>query len=396
VIFASFIPLSYNIRSLTARKTTSIATGLGIALVVFVVASSQMLSNGIRQTMSLSGSPTNAMVLRKGSDNELSSSIEVSTVSLIMAAPGVKKNASGSPMGSGEVAVVIAMDKLGTGTDGQVSNVQVRGVPAEVMATRTNVKVIEGRPAQPGTDECVIGKSIWKRFKGLDLNQTFDLKKNRPIKVVGVFEAQGSSFESEIWVDVETLRTSFGREGLVSSVTVVLESKDKFEAFATTIESDKRLGLEAMRESAYFEKQSEDTAAFMGAMGGLIAFFFSIGAMIGAMITMYAAVAQRGREIGTLQALGFQRHAILLSFLFESTLLALAGALIGALAALAMSTVQFSMMNFATWQEISFSFTPTPAILIQSMIAGGVMGILGGLFPAVRAARMSPIAAIRD
>jgi putative ABC transport system permease protein len=195
---------------------------------------------------------------------------------------------------------------------------------------------------------------------------------------------------------VETLRTSFGREGLVSSVTVVLESKDKFDAFATTIESDKRLGLEAMRESAYFEKQSEDTAAFMGAMGGLIAFFFSIGAMIGAMITMYAAVAQRGREIGTLRALGFQRHAILISFLFESTLLALVGAALGALAALAMSTVQFSMMNFATWQEISFSFTPTPAILVQSMIAGGVMGILGGFFPAVRAARMSPIAAIRD
>jgi putative ABC transport system permease protein len=228
------------------------------------------------------------------------------------------------------------------------------------------------------------------------MNQTFDLKKNRPIKVVGVFEAQGSSLESEIWVDVETLRTSFGREGLVSSVTVVLESPDKFDAFATTIESDKRLGLEAMRESAYFEKQSEDTATFMGAMGGLIAFFFSIGAMIGAMITMYAAVAQRSREIGTLQALGFSRPAILASFLFESTLLALAGGLLGALAALAMSTVHFSMLNFATWQEISFSFTPTPEILIQSMIAGGVMGILGGLFPAVRAARMSPIAAIRD
>lgn len=390
------IPLSYNVRSVTARKTTSIATGFGIALVVFVIASSQMLSNGIRRTMSMSGSPSNAMVLRAGSDNELSSSVEVSTVSLIMAGPGVKKDASGAPMGSGEIAVVIAMDKLGTGTDGQVSNVQVRGVPGNVTNTRTTVKVIDGRPAQPGTDECIIGKSILGRFKGLELGQSFDLKKNRPIKVVGVFEAQGSSFESEIWVDVDTLRTSFGREGLVSSVTVTLESPDRFDAFATTLESDKRLGLEVMRESEYFEKQSEDTAAFMGAMGGIIAFFFSIGAMIGAMITMYAAVSQRGREIGTLQALGFSRKAILFSFLFESTFLALVGGLLGAVAALAMSTVHFSMLNFATWQEISFSFTPTPEIIVRSMVMGGVMGILGGFFPAVRAARMSPIAAIRD
>jgi putative ABC transport system permease protein len=299
-------------------------------------------------------------------------------------------------MGSGEIAVVIAMDKLGTGTDGQVSNVQVRGVPGNVTNTRTNVKVIEGHPAQPGTDECIIGKSIWHRFKGLEIGQTFDLKKNRPIKVVGVFEAEGSSLESEIWVDVDTLRTSFGREGLVSSVTVALESPERFEAFATTIESDKRLGLEAMRESAYFEKQSEDTATFMGAMGGIIAFFFSIGAMIGAMITMYAAVSQRSREIGTLQALGFSRGAILFSFLFESTFLAIIGGVLGVLAALAMSTVHFSMLNFATWQEISFSFTPTPEIMVKAMIMGGVMGILGGFFPAVRAARMSPIAAIRD
>jgi putative ABC transport system permease protein len=390
------IPLSYNVRSLIARKTTSIATALGIALVVFVIASSQMLSNGIRQTMSLSGSPGNALVLRKGSDVELSSSIETSTVSLIMAAPGVKNDSAGLPMGSGEVVVVLALDKLGTGVEGQVSNVQVRGVPANVMSTRTNVKVIEGRPAKPGTDECIIGKSVWKRFKGLDLGQSFDLKKNRPISVVGVFEAEGSSLESEIWVDVDTLRTSFGREGLVSSVTIALESPDKFDAFAANVEGDKRLGLEAMRERTYFEKQSEGTAIFMTAMGGVIAFFFSIGAMIGAMITMYAAVSQRGREIGTLQALGFSKPAILFSFLFESTFLALIGGVLGAVGALLMNLVHFSMLNFTTWQEISFSFTPTPGILVSSMIAGGVMGILGGFFPAVRAARMSPIAAMRD
>lgn len=390
------IPLSYNVRSLFVRKATTIATAFGIALVVFVLASALMLSNGIRETMRASGSPENAMVVRKGSETEMASSIEIQTANLVLASPGVKKDAQGNPLGSGEIVVVVALDKLGTGVDGQVSNVLVRGVPPNVMAARPQVRVLEGRPAQPGTDECIIGKSIRGHFKGLELGSSFDLKKNRPIQVVGVFEADGSALESEIWTDVDTLRTSFGREGLVSSLTVQLESRDRFDTFATTVESDKRLGLEVMRESEYFEKQSEGTAIFMTAMGSVIAFFFSIGAMIGAMITMYAAVAQRTREIGTLQALGFSRFSILVSFLIESTILSLIGGVVGALAALGMSVVRFSTMNFQTWQEISFSFTPTPGIIFGSMLAGGLMGIFGGFFPAVRAARTSPIAAMRD
>jgi putative ABC transport system permease protein len=388
------IPINYSIRSLFVRRATTIATALGIALVVFVLASALMLSEGIRKTMVSSGSVDNAIVLRKGSDTELASSIETPTVGLILSAPGVKKDDKGEPIGSGEVVVVIAMDKL-TGTDGQVSNVQVRGVPGDVMRTRSNLNITDGRPAQPGTDECIIGKNIRGRFKGLELGSTFDLKKNRPIKVVGIFEADGSSLESEIWTDVDTLRTSFGREGLVSSVTVRLESPEKFDAFAERVNSDKRLGLEATREREYFEKQSEGTSIFITAMGSVIAFFFSVGAMIGATITMYAAVSQRSREIGTLQALGFSRFAILLAFLFESVLLSLIGGALGAIASLGMTAVHFSMMNMSTWQEISFSFTATPGIIIGSVIAGAMMGILGGFFPAVRAARTSPIAAMR-
>lgn len=387
------IPISYNVRSLFVRKTTTIATALGIGLVVAVVASAAMLAAGIRKTMGTAGRPDNAIVLRKGSDAELASSIESRFVNLIMAAPGVKKDETGAPLGAGEIAVVIAQEKLGT--DGQVSNIQVRGVPQSALKLRPEVRLVEGRPAQPGTDEVIVGKGIRGRFQGVDLGGTFELKKNRPVRVVGVFEAEGSSLESEVWADVDTLRSSFGREGLVSSVTVRLNSSSDFDAFETAIETDKQLGLEAMRESAYYEKQSEGTSMFITALGFTIAFFFSMGAMIGAMITMYAAVAQRQREIGTLQALGFSRGSVLLSFLLEAVVLALGGGAIGLVAALGVSTIEVPMMNFATWQEVTFRFHATPGILFGSLAFGAVMGVFGGLFPAIRAARVSPIEAMR-
>jgi putative ABC transport system permease protein len=294
----------------------------------------------------------------------------------------------------GEVVVVIALDK--TGSDGQVSNVQVRGVAEAVLKVRREARVVQGRPAQPGTDEVIVGKGIAGRFRGVELGSSFDLKKNRPVKVVGVFESGGSSFESEVWADLELVRSSFGREGLVSSVTAELESQSVFDAFKTAIENDKQLGLEAMRENAYYEKQSEGTSIFITAMGIIIAGFFSVGAMIGAMITMYAAVAQRRREIGTLQALGFSRFSVLTSFLLESALLALIGGGVGALGALLLSQVRFSMMNFATWQEVSFSFDPKPSVLGIALGFGVLMGLAGGFFPAVRAARVSPVVSMRD
>jgi putative ABC transport system permease protein len=388
------IPLSYNVRSLFVRKTTTIATALGIGLVVFVLASALMLGAGIEKTMVTAGSPNNGFVLRKGSDAELASSIETRMVNLILAAPGVKRDASGNPLGMGEVVVVIALDKIGA--DGQVSNVQVRGVQDNVMKVRREVRIVDGRPAQPGTDEVIVGKGIVGRFRGVEIGSSFDLKKNRPVKVVGVFEADGSSFESEIWGDLDTVRSSFGRDGVVSSVTATLESRTKYDGFAAFIENDKQLGLAAYRENAYYEKQSEGTSIFVNALGIIIAVFFSIGAMIGATITMYAAVAQRRREIGTLQALGFSRFSIMTSFLLEALMLAGIGGVLGILGALAMSTVKVSMMNFATWQEVSFSFDPDPALLLAALAAGSLMGVIGGLFPAVRAARTSPLAAMRE
>lgn len=386
------IPLSYNVRSLLVRKTTTVATALGIGLVVFVLASALMLSRGIRETLVSTGAPDRALVLRKGSDAELASSIETQSVGIVLSAPGVEKD-GGQPLGSGEVVVVVLMNKVGT--EGQVSNVQVRGVTPTSYQLRKELKMVEGRAAQPGTDEVVIGSALKGRFEGLEVGRSFDLKKNRPVTVVGVFESNGSGFESEIWCDIETLKSTFGREGLVSSVLVQLDGESKYEAFQAAVEHDKQLGLQVYREDEYYEKQSEGTSIFISALGIAVAFFFSLGAMIGATITMYAAVAQRSREIGTLQALGFSRLAILLSFVFESVVLALGGALLGAIASLGMGAVKFSMMNFATWQEVTFSFNPSFGIIVGSMVAGGVMGLIGGFLPALRAARTPPIEAMR-
>ncbi|HWP07405.1 MAG TPA: ABC transporter permease [Polyangiaceae bacterium] len=388
------IPLSYNVRSLLVRKTTTVATALGIGLVVFVLASAFMLGTGITKTMVGAGNSSNAIVLRKGSDTEMASSLEVSTLGMIGAAPGVKRSSAGTSLLSGEIVIVIAQDKLGT--QGQVSNVLVRGVPPTALEVRPEVHVVAGHPPRPGTDEVMIGKGLRGKYAGMDLEQSFDLKKNRPLKVVGVFESGGSSFESEVWCDVDTARSSFGRDGLVSSVTVRLDSPSKFDAFKATMESDKRLGLEALTEPAYYEKQSSGTSLFIKIMGGVIVFFLSGGAMIGALITMLAAVSQRQREVGTLRALGFSRFSILTSFLLESAVLSLAGGLLGIACALCMSFVKLSMMNFATWQEVTFSFDPNPAVLVGSLVFGGFMGIVGGFYPALRAASVSPIEAMRD
>lgn len=385
------IPVQYNLRNLVVRKATTVATALGLGLVVFIFSSVLMLSNGIKKTLGRSASEDVAIVIRKGSDAELASGIEDGSVNIVLASKELTAK-DGAPKGVGEVVVVILLDKLGTTG---FSNVQVRGVADGSVAFRPTMKIVEGRTAAPGTDEVIVGKSIAGRFKGVKLGDSFELKKNRPVKVVGVFEDGGSSYESEVWADLSVVRTAFGREGGVSSVRVRLESPSKFDAFKAGIESNRQLDLEAIQEGAYYAKQSEGMEIFINALGILIAVFFSVGAMIGAMITMHASIANRQREIGTLRALGFSKLSILGSFLIESIALALVGGAIGAGASLLMGFVRFSMMNWATFSEVVFSFEPTPQIIVSSLVVAGIMGLLGGFFPALRAARMSPILAMR-
>jgi putative ABC transport system permease protein len=381
------IPLKYNVRSLTVRKATTAATALGIALVVFVLSASLMLAAGIKKTFASGAREDVAVVMRTGSDNEMSSSLEATNVSLVSAAPGVKKDSA-----SGEVVMVLAMEKVGAPG---VTNVQIRGVTEAALRIRPEVKIVEGRLPQPGRDEVMVGQRIHRRFKDVELGKSFELRKNRPVTVVGVFAAGGSSTESELWCDVDVLRAAFAREGGVSSIRVALDSAAAYDGFKLAMESDKQYGFMALRETEYVKKQSQDTASFIGIIGTLISVFFAIGAMIGAMITMYAAVANRQREIGTLRALGFSRRSILLSFLLESTTLALFGGVVGALASMAMKFVKFSMMNFASWSEIVFTFEPTPQVILTALSFAAAMGLFGGFFPAIRAARVSPIQAMR-
>ncbi|HVU02679.1 MAG TPA: ABC transporter permease, partial [Polyangiaceae bacterium] len=293
------IPISYNVRSMLVRKTTTLATVFGVALVVFVLSSAQMLANGIARTMGRSGSLDNAIVLRKGADAELASGLENRIVGLVKSSPGVAVGSDGKPVGSGELVMVIAADLVEN--PGQVSNVVVRGVTEDARKLRPEVQIVAGRPAQPGTNEVIIGRKLLGKFKNVELGGSFEINKNRPANVVGVFSANDSSFESEIWGDLDTVRAAFGRSGDVSSITVKLSSRAAYDGFASAMEHDKQLGLKVMRELDYFEKESEGTTTFIKFMGNAIVFFFSVGAMIGAMITMYAAVANRKREIGTLR-----------------------------------------------------------------------------------------------
>jgi putative ABC transport system permease protein len=388
------IPVSYNVRSLFVRKSTTLATIFGIALVVFVLSASRMLANGVEKTMGHAGDPDHAIVLRKGSDAELSSGLENSVAALVKATPGVKLGADGTPIGSPEMVMVIAGDRADS--PGQVGNVLIRGVTEDAFKLRPEVHVTEGRLPRSGTNEVIAGKRIRGRFTNMDLGGTFELNKNRPATVVGIFEAGGRSFESEIWGDLDTVRASFGRTSELSSVTVALSSHAAYDGFAASIEHDKQLGLDVQRESTYYEKQSEGTGAFVSGLGGAIVFFFSIGAIIGVVITMYAAVANRSREIGTLRALGFGKTEIMMSFLIESAILAVIGGAVGALLSLIMSFFTFSMTNYATWSEVVFTFEPSPGILLGALVGGGLMGIAGGFFPALRAARTSPLIAMRE
>ncbi len=386
------IPISYSFRSLVVRKTTTAAAAGGIALVVFVFSAVMMASNSVRRTFGRGGSPDVVVVLRDGSDAELSSNIDEPDVALVLSSPEVARRADGSPDGTAELVGVIAAEKANG--DG-VSNMQIRGVRDDVLEFRPDVRIVEGRRARPGADEVIVGTAVRGRFRGVDLGQSFEIRRNRPVQVVGVFEAEGSSHESEVWGDVETVRAAFGRPALVSSVRARLRSPSAFDAFRASVEGDRRLGVRAMREADFLAKQSENTATFVLGMGFLIAIFFSMGAVIGAMITMYAAVANRTREIGTLRALGFPKRAILASFVLESVLLALGGGLLGAVASLCLGFVRFSLLNFQTWSEMVFSFEPTPGIVGGALFFAVVMGLVGGALPAFRAARVDVLQALR-
>ncbi|HET7501220.1 MAG TPA: ABC transporter permease, partial [Kofleriaceae bacterium] len=377
------VPVQYNARSLLVRKVTTLATAFGIALVVFVFAGALMLGD-VSRVLAAAGRADTVIILRKGSDAELTSAIGNDYLGLFRG-PAQVSQAGGV---IGEIVVVVIADHIdGSGA----SNVLVRGTPPEGISFRPEIKITRGRAPKPGTNEVIVGRGISGRFKGLGEGQSLDLRRNRPLQVVGEFSADGSSYESEVWGDLDYVRNALGRQAVVSSARVRLNSAADFDAYRQTIETDKRYSMKVMREADYYEKQSQATASFLKGMGLVVAILFSLAAMIGAAITMNGAVAHRSREIGTLHAIGFSRLAILTSFLIEAIVLALIGGLIGSALVLVLSAlVSFPVINFQTFSEIVIRFHATPAVFAKSLVFAGVMGLIGGLVPAIRASRVSP------
>ncbi len=384
------LPLSYNIRNLWTRRLTTALTASGMALVVFVFAAILMLAQGLQKTLVATGSYDNVVVIRKGAGAEVQSAVSRDQAAIVETDPEIAIGADGRGECAKELLVLITLPKRGTD---KRSNVTVRGIGPASMALRPQVRLLEGRLPRPGSLEVVAGKSIAERFTGGGLGEKLRFGMYE-WTIVGVFDAGNTAFTSEVWGDVEQLMQAF-RRPVYSSLIFKLRDPARFEEVRQRIEGDPRLTLDVERETEYYLKQSEATARFLRVLGISLTIIFSLGATIGAMITMYAAVANRTTEIGTLRALGFKRGSILAAFLFESLFLGLAGGLLGLFFASFMQLITISTLNFQTYSELSFSFALTPGIVASGILFAVLMGFVGGLLPAMRAARMRIVDSLR-
>lgn len=386
------IPFSYNIRNLWARRLTTALTVGGISLVVFVFAAVLMLAQGVEDTLVATGSEDNVIVIRKGSSSELLSAVGREQIAIISTFPEIATMNDGKPYATSDV---VTMTNLYKKKSNDMGNITIRGVSQSAFTMRPQVKLKEGRWFQPGSAEVVVGNKIHEQFEGVEIGQQIQIGSSL-WTVVGIFEAGKTGFASEIWADAENIMTQFNRTTTFSSYTFKLKNTNDFEAVKTKVETEQRLqDLEVKREQQFYKEQSEGMAIFISALGLVITIIFSFGAMIGAMITMYAAVANRTVEIGTLRALGFQRRSILAAFLAEALFLALIGGSVGVALASLLQFVSFSTTNFSSFSELAFGFSLTPQIIISTMIFSLLMGFVGGFLPAVRASRMNIIDALR-
>ena len=382
------VPISYNFRSIRARWTSSIVAILGIAGTVGVFVAMLSLARGFRATLVASGSPDDALVMRAGSTSEMMGGITLDSVKLVQDKPGVARDASGQPLVTQEVVGVIPIPLISTGTD---ANVEARGVSSNVLEIRKFVKITQGRMFHPGLDELVVGKNASKTYEGLTVGNTVAFGGGQ-WKVVGVFDGGGSSFDSEIWCDARILNEVLKRpENIFQSATVHLTSPADFDKFKDSITSDPALNLEVEREVDYYAKQSSAMTQLITVLGGLVAAIMAIGAVFGALNTMYSAVAERGREIATMRALGFSSWNIILSFLFEALLISFIAGIIGCVVVLPLNGMTTQTMNYSTFSNIAFAFKITFNLLVMGVIFALAMGVLGGLLPAVRAA-LRPVA----
>lgn len=386
------IPIKYSLRNFKERKLTTGITILGIAMVVFVFAAVLMMAYGIEKTLVQTGSDDNVIILRKSSSGEISSILPPDVQNIVASLPNIAKTSGNIPIISYEPVVIINLDKVGGG----LSNIIVRGVSPESKILRPNIKLIEGRFFNYGARELIVGKSLVGTFKNSQIGEQIKFAGGF-WKIVGIFEASGGGFESEFWGDSKQVLDAFNRGNTVSTMTLKLNTADEFPKFKKEFLKDRRLKeYEPKIEKVYFAEQSETMAMFIRILGIVVTVIFSIGATIGAMITMYSAVANRTVEIGTLRSLGFKRRNILAAFLMESLLVSLIGAGFGILFASILQFFSISTLNYASFAELSFKFAMSPSIIISSLIFASLMGILGGFLPAVRAARLNIIKALRS
>jgi putative ABC transport system permease protein len=385
------IPISYNIRNLVLRKGLTVMTALGIALTVTTAIFLMALLAGLKHAFVSSGNPLNVLVLRKGSEAELTGGFDRSLFPTLTTLPGIAKDSHGEPMASGELVVVIVLPrKDGTGE----VNVTVRGMMPDGLEMRPSAKLIEGRWFQPGQREVVVSDSIRRRFSHANIGDTMEFGKGA-WTVVGVFDAGGSAYESEIWGDVNQESSDFDRREGLSSAYLRATDPVAADALKNRVSDDQRLKLEGYIETAYYAKQTS-SGNVIEYIGWTVALIMAVGSIFAAMNTMYAAVAYRGREIATLRVIGFSRPAILTSFVLESLLLALLGAVVGILLVLPFNGMETGTSNAVTFSEVVFALRITPQVALAALAFALIMGFVGGLAPAWHAARQNILNALRS
>lgn len=384
------IPISYNLRNAIQRPVSTLAAVVGVAMTVAILIGALALATGFQSALTATGSPDNVKLLRKGADSEMTSGITRDAANIVRALPDVAVGADGKPLFTGEVVVVVVKDRVdGAGS----SNVMVRGIDPDGFALRKEVRVVEGRMFSPGSDEVIVGRKIGGRFEGLGLGDVVKFGQTTA-KVVGYFEAGGAAFESEVWGDNAVLMPAF-RGDVFQTVVFRMKDPSRFEAIKKELEDDPRLGVDVKSETAFYEAQSEMLANLVRFIGVFVTAIMGVGAVFGAMNTMYNAVGQRVREITIMLVLGFHPLLIMGSFLVESVAIALVGGALGCLLALPLNGLVTSTTNFMSFSEVAFAFRITPSILVTAMIAAGVLGFFGGLLPAWRASRQKLIDGLR-
>jgi putative ABC transport system permease protein len=384
------IPLIYNIRSVRQRPVSTLATALGMALVVLVFIAMMALSRGFRAAIVETGLRENVLVVRSGADNELMSGLSRATAQTITSMPFVAKGPDGRPLATPEVYVLVSLHRL----DGGEALVVARGVGSEAFQVRKNVEIIAGRMIKSGAPEILVGKSIVGRFADTEIGETIKFA-SRDWRVVGHFAADGSAFESEIWGENEQFMPAFRGE-VFQSITFRMSDPSAFESVKLALEEDPRLPVGAHREYDFYASQSERLTQVINIAAVFIAGIMAIGAVFGAVNTMYAAVSARAPEIAVLLTLGFRPLSVLASFLFEALVIALIGGVLGCLFALPLNGIMTSTTNWASMSEVAFAFRVTPDLLLRGVVFALVMGLIGGFFPARRAARQPVIQAARQ